>query len=351
MSAFRAALSQLNALTPQVDANQIRAPYQAASAAAGQLGQGLQQSLLASGQAAQNQYAAAQQAAQQNAAQFGISAGAGAQPTLLPDTGAAAGLAAQTQAQAAAAPQAASAWQQLLERTAASRVADANLQRSSLLTSARAQLAGNLPGLIGQEKDRAIQKSAADANNAYLRDQMTLKGQQDFRDYLLGAAKVKQSARQDAVRNDLERDKLAQKTKTDAERTRIQREALALKKRTETAQAAGLKGVAAATKAFTSTSKPGTKKVAKGWDVTVREVDPDTGFEGATRTIHLPDKRKVPKGYKFISAETHYATVPTSGGSAGITRAMWDAQMRSLLAQNPGRAAEVKAFLGPRPKK
>jgi hypothetical protein len=355
MSAFRTALQQLQASTPQVDANAIRAPYQAASVATGQLGQGLQQAVLGAGQAAQAQYNQGFGQAQQQAAQFGISAGAGANPTALANNGNQM-IAAQTQAQAAAAPQAATAWQQLLERTAAAKVGDANLQRQNSLVSAEQQLSGNLPSAIANEKQLGFQQDTARKNFALAVGTQRDRATNDLRDYLLGVQKTQTSAATARTKAEIDKAKLKQKTGNDAAKLRVSQQKLALEQRSKTAQATGLKGVTQAVKALSgTTSSAGTKKVAKGWDVQARPWDEDLGeFTGPAQTIHVPDKRHAPAGYKLVkgaSAATHYETVPTSAGSAGLTAKTWDTQYRALLAQNPGQAAAVKALLGPRPKK
>lgn len=361
MSAFRTALAQLQASTPQVDANAIRAPYQAASVATGQLGAGLQSALAQSGQAASDQYTRGLGEAQKTAAQFGISAGAGAQPTALQNTGSQL-LAQQTQAQTAAAPMATTAWQQLLERTSAAKVADANLQRQAGLTAAEQSLSGSIPGAIRDEKQLGFQQDTAKKNFALAVGTQRDRATNDLRDYLLGVQKTQTSAATAAANTDVKKKQLAQKTSNDAAKLRVSQDKLALDRRTKQATASGLKGVAAAAKALGGAStKPGTKSVPAGWDVTVVSLDPDTG-EAGTETQTLPNIKDarpsqqgfaggVPKTYKIISSTPARRTVATAGGSASITRSTWDTQYRALLAQNPGRQAEVKAFMGPRPKK
>lgn len=373
MAAFHAALAQLQAATPQVDAAAIYAPYRASQAVAGQLGTGMQTAVQGAGQAAQNQYAAGRDVAQQHAAQFGISAGGSANPTALQDTGTQA-LAQQTAAYAAAAPAAATQWQQLLERTAAARVADAGLQRQNLIASGSAQLAGNIPGAIQNEKQslqaanqNAIAARQADRtfgfqqkterfNEHLALSQLDAKGKAELRSFMLSAGKNATDAQVKAEAARIKRQALAQKTGNDAANLRVKQDALALKRRTTAATANGLKGVATVAKALTTTTttKPGSKKVAKGWLVDLQAIDPDTGSPtgNVQKGVHLADARKAPTGFKIVGTpQTNWATVPTAGGSASLTARQWDTYMRSLLAQNPGRGAEVKAFLGPRPKK
>lgn len=359
MSAFRTALAQLNSTTPAVDANAIYAPYRASEQITGQLGQGFQQHVLDSGAQAQQQYGNALGQAQQQAAQFGISAGAGANPTALQNTGAAP-LAQQTNAYAAAAPAAAAQWQALLERTAGAKVADAQLQRETGLTQARQSLATALPGAIQNERQLGFQQQTQKENMGLARSQLTAKQIADLQDYTLGTVKAQTSATNAAETARIKRASLAEKSATDKAKLKQgqqklaqNQQSIAIRARAQQATAKGLKGVPAALKALSGTTSGGsTKKAAKGWDVTVAVMDPDTGEPtGDTKVLRLPDKRKIPKGFKFVSAETHYSTVPNTPGKTGITPAQWDAQMRGLLAQNPGRASEVKAFLGPRPKK
>lgn len=358
MSVFRTALAQLNASTPAVDAAAIRAPYAASQAITGQLGQGYQQAEQQAGAAAQQQYATGRDQAQQHAAAFGISAGAGANPTALTDNGTQA-LASQTAAYTAAAPAATAQWQALLERTAGAKVSDAELQRSQGLTSARQSLSTSLPSLIANEKDFGFKQGVEKFNEGLARTQLTNKQNADLNNYNLDLAKAKASAGSAQTTAQIKRDALNEKTTNDAAKLRVSQDSLALKRRSQQATASGLKGIAAATKALSgSTSKAGTKLTPKGWLVTVGVLDPDTGEPtGDTKEIPLPDKRHLPTGpdgnpiYKFISAKTNYQKVPTSAGSAGMTASQWDVQMRSLLAQNPGRSGEIKRFLGPRPKK
>ncbi len=355
MTTFRAALQQLNQAVAPVNTAAIQAPYDAASVATAGLGEGLAANLVATGQQAQDQYTQGFKLAQQAAASFGISAGAGANPTVLENTGTGY-LANRTQADTSAAASATTAWQQLLARTSAAKVADAQTQRQGVIDQGRASLSANLPSLIGSEKDRAFQKKTARDNMGLAYSQLTAKQQSDAQQYGLDYAKAAAGATSDAEAARIKRAQLAQKTRTDAAKVRVSQETLALKRRTAAASAAGLKGVASVAKALTSvtSTKPGTKKTPKGWDVTYQVLDPDTGEPtGDTRTIRQPRKDRNPdtNTYKFVSALTHYETLPTSGGSASLTARSWDTYFRSLLAQNPGRTAEVKAFLGARPKK
>lgn len=353
MTAFRTALSQLQSSTPPVDQAAIYAPYRQSEAVTGQLGQGLQSSLLQSGQAAQDQYAKAQATAQQSAAQFGIGSGGTAAGTAIQNTGAAP-LAQQTNAYAAAAPQAATQWQQLLERSAAAKVAGATTDRNNLIAQGSANLSTALPTAIGNEKTRLFQAQTQRFNEGLARTQLTAKQQADMRNYGLGVAKVQQSGAVAATKAGQTQQSLAERKRHDLATEGTSAASVALRARASQATAKGLKGVPAALKALGGTaSSSGTTKAYRGWDVTVQALDQYTKQPtGATKVIRLPDKRKVPAGFKFVSAEPHLATVPASSKSAGITPGQWDAQMRGLIAANPpGSTAAIKAFLGPRPKK
>lgn len=362
MTTFRTALAQLKATAPQVNTAAIQAPYDAASAATGQLGQGLQQSLANVGQQAQAQYNTGLGQAQQQAAQFGISAGAGANAAPVQNTGTGY-LANQTQAQMAAAPQAAAAWQQLLMRTAAAKIGDAQAQRQNVIDTGSANLATALPGYIQTERDNAFKTKVERFNEGVTKTQLNAKQNQMLNDYSLGAAKVQQSARSAATSASIKRDALKQKAATDAaklaqgdRKLNQGAQALAIKKRASQATAQGLKGIASVTSALTKsgTTKSGTTKAAKGWDVQAQQTDSSGAPLGPPKQIHVADKRFLPAGWKAIgTATTHYETVPVTSSSAGggLTAKSWTTYYRSLLAQNPGGDAAIRAFLGPKPKK
>lgn len=359
MGAFRTALAQLNASTPAVNEAAIRAPYAASEQITGQLGQGFQQNVLNSGAAAQAQYGQALNQAQGQAAAFGISAGAGANPTALANTGAAP-LAQQTNAYAAAAPAAAAQWQALLERTAGAKVADANLQRDTGLTAARQSLATALPGAIQNERQLGFQQETQKENMGLARSQLTAKQIADLQDYTLGSAKAQQSASSAAETAAIKRASLAEKSATDKAKLKQGQQklaqgdqALAIKRRASTASAKGLKGVAAAVKALSGTSSTGAKPVS-GYKVTF-VADPNgvsAGGPPITLTVKDPAKALPPGGY--IQPKGTVGT-PVYGQASksqqAVTPKQWDQQMRSLLAQNPGQSKAIKAFLGPRPKK
>lgn len=352
MSAFRTALAQLQASTPQVDAAAIRAPYAASQQITGQLGAGYQAAEQRAGQAAQAQYAQGRDAAQQRAAQFGISAGAGANPTQLADNGTQA-LAQQTAAYQAAAPAATAQWQALLERTAGARVSAAELARAQGLTSAEQSLSAGIPSAIANEKNRLFQAHTQRFNEGLARTQLTQKQQDSMRNYGLDVAKVQQSgqvaqtrAQQNAAAiNERKRHDLATETTAQAN--------TAIRQRATRATNKGLKGIPAALKALQGTTAGGnTTKVAKGWDVQVQPIGADGNPLGPVVKQHGPRKDWSPPGYRNVGgATTHYATGPGTPSKTGITPSQWDAQMRGLLAQNPGQAQAIKAFLGPRPKK
>lgn len=355
MGAFRTALAQLQASTPQVDAGAIRAPYVASEQVTGQLGAGYQAAEQQAAQAAQAQYAQAQQQAQGHAAAFGISAGAGANPTALSDNGTAQ-LAQQGQAYTAAAPAATAQWQALLERTAGAKVSDAQLQRSQGLTAAQQSLATSLPGAIGNEEDRAFQRHTQSFNERLAESQLTDKEAADLRQYGIDVGKLKLQGQQFDTTTDINRGKL-----------KVQQDTLKLKQRAASIQKTGLKGVPGAVSALTAaaTAKPpkagSTTKVARGWDVQVVSYDPESDATGTKiTTVQVPDKRHAPAGFKIVAGTTakpHYDTVPArtgQTGALGVTKSLWDAQFRSLMAQNqdvPNAAAQIKRLLGPRPKK
>ena len=360
MSAFRVAMRELQAGTPQVDAAGIRAPYEASKVATGQLGTGLQQALLQGGQAAQSQYASGLGEAQKTAAQFGISAGAGAAPTALQGNGAQL-IAQQTQAQAAAAPMASTAWQQALERAAGAKIADATLSRSNLIASGSASLAGSLPGAISNEKQLGFQQDTAKKNFALAVGTAKDRATNDLRDYLLGITKVQTSAATSAENARIKRQALAQKSATDKAKlaqgnTKLAQgqQSLEIKKRASTASAKGLKGISGAVKALSGTSTSGAKPIT-GYKVTYL-ADPEgisAGGPPVTLTVKDPNTAQPPSGYikpKSVVGQPVYGQAG-SKTTKGISRSQWDTQMRALLAQNPGQAAAIKAFLGPRPKK
>lgn len=356
MSAFRTALAQLNATTPAVDANAIRAPYAASEQITGQLGAGFQQATNAAGQQAQQQYAQARDAAQQHAAQFGISAGAGANPTALTDNGTAA-LAQQGAAYSAAAPAATAQWQALLERTAGAKVGEAQVARDAGLTSARQSLATSLPGAIQNEKQLGFQEQTQRDNMGLARSQLTAKQISDLQQYELGAAKVNQSGQvaqtkaQQSAASIAERRRHDLATETAANKKLSQGDqALQIKRRASTASAKGLKGVPAAVKALSGSTGTGTKPVT-GYKVTY--VADGNGVNAGAPPVSLfvkdPKSAKPPAGY--LPNTTGQPVYGQAGKTTqGVTPAAWDAQMRSLLAQNPGQGAAIKAFLGPRPK-
>lgn len=354
MAAFHTALSQLQGAIPQVDPNAIYAPYRSSEAVAGQLGTGLQNSVLQSGQAAQAQYQAGLGEAQKQAAQFGIAAGG--QPTALENAGTPA-LAAQTNAYAAAAPAASAAWQALLEKAGATAVNTANQNRAGTIASGTASLASSIPGLINDAKTQAFQAKSEKFNEALANSQLTAKQAADLRSYDLGAAKVTTSASTAATNAEIKREALAEKTATDKAKLKqgAQKIAQGQVKLTaaQTKAAKGLTGVAAAVKALTpTTSKSSTTRAAKGFDVTIQPWDTANNKpNGPVKTMHAATKNFSPPGYKNVGATTHYESVPSASVSTGVTKAAWDAQYRSLLGQNPGKGSQIKALLGPRPAK
>ncbi len=355
MAAFHTALAQLQGAVPQVDPTAIYAPYRASEAVAGQLATGMQGSIQQAGQAAQNQYAAGRDLAQQHAAQFGISAGAGANPTQLQDSGTPA-LAAQTNAYASAAPAAGSAWQALLERTGAAQVNAAQQNRANTIASGTASLSATIPSLIGDAKTRAFQAKTEKFNEGLAKSQLTQKQNAALNSYELGAAKVNTSANTAATSAQIKRDALAEKTATDKAKLKqgAQKIAQGQVKLTaaQTKAAKGLSGVPAAIKALTpAASKGSTTRAAKGFDVTIQPWDfANNKPNGPVTTKHASRADWSPPGYKNVGSTTHYESVPSASVSSGVTPAQWDAQYRSLLGQNPGKGAQIRVALGARPK-
>lgn len=352
MSAFRTALAQLQSSTPQVDQAAIYAPYRASEAVTGQLSQGLQSALQQSGQAAQSQYGQALGTAQQQAAQFGISAGAGANPAALQNTGAAP-LAQQTNAYASAAPQAAAQWQQLLERTAAAKVAGAQTDRNNLIAQGSANLSTALPTAIGNEKTRLFQAKTQRFNEGLARTQLTTKQQADMRNYGLDVAKVQQSGAVASTKAAQTAASLNERKRHDLATENTSAASVAIRARATQATAKGLKGVPAAVKALSGTAGTTGKGAYRGWTVQVQPVGSDGKPLGPVVEKHGPRKDWAPSGYRNVGgAVAAYDKNAAAGGTSakGVSPAQWDQQMRALLAQNPGKGADIKAFLGPRPK-
>lgn len=360
MSAFRTALAQLQSSTPAVDSNAIYAPYRASEAVTGQLGQGLQTAVTSAGQAAQTQYGAGLAEAQKNAAQFGISAGAGANPTAL--TGDTGGLIAQqTQAQAAAAPMAATAWQQLLERSAGAKVADAQLQRQNSLVSGEQQLSAGLPSAIQNEKQLGFQQDTAKKNFALAVGTAADKRTNDLRDYLLGATKAQTSANSAATNAEIKKASLAQKTKNDAAKLRVSQDALAVKKTAaaqKTATAKGIQGISQVNSFLkTSAGAKGAKPIT-GYKVTYL-ADPNgisAGGPPVTLTVKDPNTAQPPSGYTKPpgSAATAVYGQATAGAKATLSLSKWTQALAQLKAANKGRGipdSELIPLLPPKPKK
>jgi hypothetical protein len=353
MSAFRTALAQLNSSTPAVDSAAIYAPYRASEAVTGQLGTGLQQAELNSGQAAQSQYGNALSTAQQQAAQFGISAGAGANPTALQNTGAAP-LAQQTNAYAAAAPAAAAQWQALLERTAGAKVADAQLQRETGLTQARQSLATALPGAIQNEEQLGFQKQTQRENMGLAYSQLSAKDRQYAQQYGLDALKLKLDAGTTAARTDLETrryNETVRHNKATEAGAAVRAQRLA-----KTNKVLGVSQVLSAIKIATP-SASSTTKVAKGWDVQVQPYDKDGNPLGPVTKMHGPSADWAPAGYKNVGgATTHYNTAPAKpGATPGLKLSQWNKGVGILMTNNPGmskaQAMKYMQQITPKPKK
>lgn len=349
MDAFRMALAQLNASTPAVDSNAIYAPYRASEAVTGQLGQGYQQAEQQAGAAAQQQYATGRDQAQQRAAAFGISAGAGANPTALTDNGTQA-LASQTAAYTAAAPAATAQWQALLERTAGAKVSDAQLAREQGLTAAKQSLSTALPGAIGNEEDRAFQKKTEADNMGLALTQLSAKDRQFAQQYGLDALKLKLQGQQQNTTNTISQDRLDEQ-----KRHNLQTEKGA-RVRAQKAAAKGAQGMPQVLAALKiSGSSTSSKRTAKGWDVTIQPWDTANDKpSGPVKVIHAARSDYAPPGYKNVgNATTHYESVSaTSGG--GMTLAQWNKAVGVYQTYNKvSRAQAIKAVqqITPRPPK
>jgi hypothetical protein len=342
MNAFRVALKQLQTTVAPVDQGAIYAPYRQSEAVTGQLGTGYQTAMQNAGNAASSQYTTGLNAAQEAAARFGISAGSGAGPTALQNTGTE-GIAKQTQADSASAAAGTAAWQALLERAAAAKVSDATLQRSGLLSQAGAQLATNIPSAIGNEKQLDFQRHASDANNAYLLSSLDQKGQDSFRQYILDQQKLATGAQHDNATLTLAQQRLAE-----TQRHNLETEKATTAKQKQAAKA-GIKGISQASAALRGPKPSSTTKTAKGWDVQVQPVDEDGEMIGSVTTLRLPSKT-VPKGYKFISAKTHYENLPSSAAST-FSWSRYKRALAILKSQNPGvPVGQLIPLLGPTPK-
>lgn len=354
LAAFHTALAQIQGAVPAVDPNAVMAPYKASEVAAGQLGTGLQGSVLQSGQAAQQQYQQGLGQAQQQAAQFGIAAGGS--PTQLQNNGTQQ-LATQTNAYAAAAPAAAAAWQALLERTGANAVNTANQNRASTIASGSTSLAASIPSLINDAKTQAFQQKTEGFNERLAETQLTDKQAADLRDYNLNVTKANNTAANDKTTTSISASRLAETKRHD----RATEKGLATRARAAAKTGAkGIPQVLAALKISTGTGAT-TTKAAKGFDVQVQpwgiKSDGTTGALGPAVTKHLPRLDATLPGYKILTntATTHYETVPSSGtAGGGMTLAQWNKAVGIYQQYNGvSKSDAVKAVqqITPRPPK
>lgn len=345
LNAFHTALQQLKASTPAVNTVPILAPYQAAETAASQLGTGLQQAEANAGQTAQNQYTQGLGDAQARAASFGISAGAGANPTALSNNGSA-GIANISQAQQAAAPQAAAAWQALLQRTGATAVSNAQLARQQGLTTAGQTLAASLPTLIGNAKQQALQDRTETDNLNLAKSQLSEKQIES-----MNADELKKfgitSANTRSANSIAAAGQRSQNT-INAENTR-QNKALAQ------AKSKGIQGLSQALgvlKVPGSTS--GGTRQAKGFDALIQPWGVDSNGKpvalGPAVSKHLPSLAPI-QGYKILSSTTHYETVPTANNASGtFSWSRYKQALAILQRANPDiPAAQLMPLLGATP--
>lgn len=351
MSAYRTALAQLN--PAPIDATAIRAPYQQAEQATQQLGAGYGQMVQQAGDAASQQYTQGLNEAQKAAAAFGISAGAGANPTALQNTGAAP-IALQTQANTAAAVGAAPQWQHLLESAAAGKIADATTQRQAGLDSAQASLASSIPGLIGSAQDRRFQAKTEKFNEGLALSQLTAKQAADLRAYNLDVTKANNSTATASANTKVSQLRLDETKRHD----------LATEKgaatRGKQAAAKGAKGIPQVLSALkiSTTKGSATQKAAKGFDVQVQPWDTANNKpNGPAVTKHLPRLDVTLPGYKVLTgtATTHWETVPSKGSkSGGMSLAQWNKAVGIYATYNGvSRAEAAKAVqaITPRPPK
>lgn len=187
---FRTTLAQIRSLSTPVDKTAILQPYQDASVATGQLGTGLATALQGSGQAAQDQYNQGRNQATAQGAAFGISSGAGADAMVRPgELDGNSLLAQQTQANAAAAHGAATAWQGLLGRLGAGAVSKAVTDRADRDYQVATSLAGNIPTWAQNEDTLNFQKDTARKNYALALGTASDKKSNELRNWLLDVRK------------------------------------------------------------------------------------------------------------------------------------------------------------------
>lgn len=360
MAAYRQALAQVNASVAPIDATAIRAPYAAAEATTGQLGAGYQQMVQQSGDAASQQYTTAQNEAQRAAAAFGISAGAGANPTQLQNNGSGA-IALQTQANTAAAAAAGPQWQNLLEHAAAGKISDATTTRQNALDSAQMSLAGNIPSLISDEKNRRFQAKTEKFNEGLAYSQLSAKDRQYAQQYGLDALKIQQSsATATANRNATNSRSQASINASNARQDKSiaaanQRQAKSLKAAQKKATVSGIKGISQANALLKPpTSGTGAKPVI-GHTVTYPS-DPNGVNAGAPPLdtfVPAGQQPKPPTGYLAPLNQGKPVLGQAKKGASGSTSlANWNRAFAILKRSNPNTPpAQLMPIIGPRPKK
>lgn len=362
MQTFRSTLAQLNSLSPAVDATAIRAPYEASKVATGQLGAGWNASELASGQAAQDQYNRARDAAQQSATSFGISAGAGAAPTAIDDSGNNLLLSQQTQANASAALSAAAAWQGLLERTAGAAVSKAQQARQDQMTAGQQQLTMALPGLIGDEKNLAFQKKTESDNMRALYSQLSEKQRAAISGEQLRAMGIEQTAGAAAARTAATRrgqDKTAAAAASklaETQRHNLKTEAATAAKQ-KAAKAAGIKGIDQVMKLNPKSGAAKGVPTAAGFTATIQQYDAAGKPLGPPEHgVHLSDARPghtgLKAGWRVVGTpEPNTVTRSSGAGSTGFNWPVYRQQLAILVGMNPGvPVAQLKSYLPPTPK-
>lgn len=357
MAAFQTALAQLKASTPPVDAAAIHAPYTASEAVTGQLGTGYQQAQQNAGAAASQQYTQGLNDAQKAAASFGISAGAGANPTQLQNTGTAP-LASQTLANSASAAAGVQQWQQLLEKAAADKVSGATVARDQGLTSATQGLSATIPQAIMNEKTLANQQASSRANNAYLRASLTAKGQAQYdanvlRQEGINAGITKAKIQQTGANSRSSASINAANARSAASITAAgQRQAKALAAAQKKATVAGIKGVSQANSLLKPSAS--TKGAYRGWDVAVQPMNADGTPKGPVqKNFHGPTKTWAPPGYRNVGGATpHFDKNAPAGGTAGVSLATWNRALAILKTSNPGTpVGQLLPIIGPKPAK
>lgn len=352
---FRTTLSQIRSLQTPLNTTAIAQPYTDASVATGQLGAGLATAVQGTGQAAQDQYAHARDEAQQHAAGFGISAGAGANPTALQDNGSSM-IAQQTQAQAAAANQAAAAWQTILERAKATAVSKAQTDRQNQDTQTETQLASNIPGWAQNAEQLAFQKDTAKKNYVLALGTADDKRTNALRDYLLGVRKQGATENYQQGLLNLDSRKADQTDTAEADRvthwstveTRLKKAAANKKNGLSSSDVGQILSTLKGPASKSSKSQQGFKIIVQPKDA--------SGFYGQAESIplnHEPTAADIPAGYAQLG-DTQPNYVTTGGGSQKFSWSRYKAAVgvaRTLAAQRGVKLTDVqiRQLLGPTP--